>query len=139
MLLNFLPFIGNNEEGDIFFFFAKALVESCLQSRSLVKSWSLALPSYRPPVAKATARIFKIAECGESHGRPLPAGDTKDAVDLRGRVGLGVFRQIGHRTTLCFLFKPGGGQNVDSGSDLSSNRIPGPDRSCNAIKIVIEC
>lgn len=67
-------------------FFANAPAESCLQSRSFVKSWFLALPSYRPQVAMATAHILKIAEC-ESLGRPFPAGDTKDTVDLRGRVG----------------------------------------------------
>lgn len=82
MLLNFIPFIGNNEAGDIFCKCAGGV----LFAEPVFKSWFLALPSYRPQVAMATAHILKIAEC-ESLGRPFPAGDTKDTVDLRGRVG----------------------------------------------------
>lgn len=75
---------------------------------------------------------------GESGRRLFAAGITEDDVRLRGRVGLGDFPTTGYRTSLCLLFKPGD-QNVDSRSDLSSNRIPGLGRSGNAIKMFIRC
>lgn len=137
MLLNCTRFIANNEVGDfLFLFFFNTLVGSCLQKRHFIKFWSLALPLYHPQVAMATAHIFEIAEC-ESRGRLFPAGDTKDTVDL-GEVVWGFSDTLANRTTLCFLFKSGG-QNVDSRSDLLSNRIPGPDRWYDAIQIVIKC
>lgn len=88
-------------------------------------------------MAKATAHSFEIVE-GESGGRLFAAGITEDKVDRRGRVGLRVFRRLGTELPCVFVFKPGD-QHVDSGSDLSSNRIPGLERSCNAINTAIKC
>lgn len=135
MLLNFIPFIGNNEAGDIFCKRAGGGLFAQPVFREVLVLSAPFVPALR---WRWLLHVF-LKSLNVAQGRPFPAGHTKDTVDLRGTVGLGVFRQIGHRTTLCFLFKPGGGQNVDSGSDLSSNRIPGPGRLFSAVKIVIRC
>ena len=86
-------------------------------------------------VARAAAQSSEILE-RESRGK---AFSSRHLCGAQGGAGVGVFRQGGSRTTSRFVFEPGGVQNVDCRSKLSSHRIPGLDRSCNAMKIVIKC
>lgn len=76
-------------------------------------------------VAEVTAHIFEVLECG-SHGRLFgQASVWEEEGSLPGRAGLGI---------LYFVFKPGDDQNVNSGLNQSFTRIPGLDRSHNAVK-----
>ena len=84
----------------------------------------------------AIAHTFQIVE-GESGGRLFAVSISQDKVSHRGRVVWG-FSEDWVQNFLVFRFRPED-QHVDSGSDSPSNRIPGLDRLCNAIKIVIKC